>query len=170
MKAIEALRQARAAGDHWQLPVSQLMDDLRRASPSERAAMLAEPITENGPLEGLVAATVSALCRELGIAAPAWVAEIHSPEPFFAFPARGFAARVRLMIESPPPFRIRNVFVPATYLDRALADVQTPRARSRRALDLDPSGQRDQSCFFFSDFAPSCAFSDFFFCATWSFL
>jgi len=32
---------------------------------------------------------------------------------------RGVAARLRLMLESPPPFRNRDVFVPSSYLSRA---------------------------------------------------
>lgn len=42
-----------------------------------------------------------------------------SPEPFFIPDARSYALRVRLMLESPPPFRVRKIFVPASYLDRA---------------------------------------------------
>jgi hypothetical protein len=118
VKAVELLRITKASTDH-QWAISTFVDEFRRSTREPRNEMVREPIEEIGPLEGLVAAIVSALCREVGMEAPGWVSVVYSPDPFFAFPARSFALRLRLMIESPPPFRIRNVLVPENYLSRA---------------------------------------------------
>jgi hypothetical protein len=117
--ARELVERCLAAGDHWQLEVNAFVDEFRRAGPEGKVSMAAVGPERVGRFEGLVAAVVSALCREAAVDAPPWLREIGSPEPFFAFPARGFALRLRLMLESPPPFRIRNIFVPENYLDRA---------------------------------------------------
>jgi hypothetical protein len=119
MTALECVRLARAEGPDYQRVVNGFIDAFRRASSEEKRRLIAEPIARPGTIEGLVSAVVSALCRDASIDAPSWVESIGSPEPFFAFPAKGFALRVRLMVESPAPFRVRNVFVPENYLSRA---------------------------------------------------
>jgi hypothetical protein len=117
--AVECLLAAKAAGGVYQRFVNAFVDDYRRATIEARQRMVADPIASSGPLEGLVAGVVSALCRETEARAPAWVESVSSPEPFFGMTARSFAMRLRLMVESPAPFRIRNVFVPEDYLSRA---------------------------------------------------
>lgn len=119
MTVLEVLRDAHDRPAHCQLHVNAFVDAFRRAQPDQRSAMIASGPDVDGRLEGLVAAVVSALCRETATPAPLWVQQRHSPEPFFVLPAKTFALRVRLMLESPPPFRGRNVFVPETYLSRA---------------------------------------------------
>ena len=103
----------------FQRLINAFVDEFRRVDGPRRAPMIADGPPHPGRREGLTAAVVSALCREVEMEPPAWVRDIYSPEPFFVVPARGFALRLRLMLESPPPFRIRNVFVPENYLSRA---------------------------------------------------
>lgn len=119
MKAIDCLVEARRLGDHYQLAINELIDSFRRAAPEQRRSALEVPIETMGPLEALIAGVVSSLCHEAGHPLPPWLASVRSPEPFFVLPATSFAMRVRLMLESPPPFRNRRVFVPESYMSRA---------------------------------------------------
>lgn len=85
----------------------------------DKRRLVSTPFHQGGWLEALMAAVVSYLCHEAGIAQPPCVEGVTSPSPFFVLPARTFAMRVRLLLESPPPFRNRGVFVPENYLSRA---------------------------------------------------
>lgn len=118
MTARELVLRCRERG-RYQLWVNQFVDDMRGAPVVTRRRMVEDDPGGGDEIAGLVAAVVDALCRELGEDVPTWAKRTASPRPFFAFPARGYAMRVRLMIESPPAFRARNVFVPATFLARA---------------------------------------------------
>jgi hypothetical protein len=119
VNAVECLAQAHALGDDDQLAINSFVDEFRRASKDLQLSLVEAPIVQSGRLEGLVAAVVSFLSAEAGIVAPAWVRGIRSPSPWFVLPARTFEMRVRLMLESPPPFKNRGVFVPENYLGRA---------------------------------------------------
>lgn len=119
MTAAECLVQAQALGDAYQLAINAFVDVFRRATPGEKLALVGAPIDDRGPLPALVAGVVSYLCHEAGIPTPPWTEGITSPTPHFVLPAKSFEMRVRLMLESPPPFRNRHVYVPEDYLSRA---------------------------------------------------
>ena len=126
MNARTCLDETIRLGKHYQLAINDFVDEFRRATATTQRDMIHEgaSIDEHGDLRAqkltaLVAAVVSALAREAGLEAPGWIVDVISPEPFFVLPAQSYAMRVRLMLESPPPFKNRRVFVPENYLSRA---------------------------------------------------
>ena len=119
MTIVDCLTQARRLGDAYQLAINSFVDEFRAAPLAAKQAMMATPLVQGQWLEALLAAVVSYLCHEAELRPPAWIEHIRSPEPYFVLPARSFEMRVRLMLESPPPFRNRGVFVPENYLARA---------------------------------------------------
>jgi hypothetical protein len=116
---VRELLESKADGAALQREINDFLDEFRADDEAARRRMITDGPAGPGRREGLIAAIVSALCREVGMKPPEWVAEIHSPEPYFVLPVSSFALRLRLMLESPPPFRARKVFVPENYLSRA---------------------------------------------------
>ncbi len=119
MTAAECLEHMTSHPALYQLPLNEFVDAFRAASPGERVMLVAPPREPAGHLAALLAATVSYLCHETGTTSPTWIDGVRSPEPFFVLPARSLEMRARLMIESPPPFKMRRVFVPENFLSRA---------------------------------------------------
>src|SRR5512140_238587 len=112
MTIADCLVQARLLGEDYQLAINSFVDEFRRSSVKVKQALVATPIAQGQWLEALLAAVASYLCHEAGTPQPSWVEYVTSPVPYFILPARSFAMRVRLLLESPPPFRNRGVFVP----------------------------------------------------------
>lgn len=103
----------------YQIRINAFLDEFRAAPTDVRREMIAAAPRHEGWAAGLVAAIVDVLCREESMELPEWVKGTSSPHPYFAFSARGYELRIRLMLESPPAFRSRKVFVPANYMERA---------------------------------------------------
>ncbi len=108
--------------DHF---LGDFIDDFRHRAKSkeEKSALVREkpePIQseEFKDVDAYLAAVAEYLCREAGLSPPAWTEgpEYFLPKPWFAGGLENLKAI--LLVESPIPFRRRNLFVSANAMTR----------------------------------------------------
>jgi hypothetical protein len=95
--------------------LAELNDFLSSLGPRALAQATAEPpaMALDAYVANYVAAMVETAAHRAEVPAPRWTADITSlAEPFFATPLVGL--RMYLLLNSPPAFRRRNIFIDAT--------------------------------------------------------
>jgi hypothetical protein len=123
-KTLAEVAQWTAQGQPFDFCLANFLDECKNSS--DHAAALAEAPELLGPVWGepgrvqdaYLAATAEELGREWQVALPRWVMaeERHLRRPWFASPLA--ALRAVLLLESPPGFRSRNLFVSENALSR----------------------------------------------------
>jgi hypothetical protein len=99
----------------WRYWLCELVDDFRRTK--NRALLDAPPEGSSARLRALHAAVVETLAVESGLPIPAWCAAVGPlPEPWFVAEVENLKASA--LVESPLPFRRRNIFVLDNFLAR----------------------------------------------------
>lgn len=104
-----------ADSENWKLYFYDFVDDFRY---SKSIDLVSEPFKmDNEKFDALLASTTEKLCEELGLEIPKWLNEIPSCKtPFFV---AGFEnLKATAIVESPLRFRIRNIFVTESFLQR----------------------------------------------------
>jgi hypothetical protein len=99
----------------WKVHFYDFVDDFRF---HRDLRAVAEPFDfDNDKFDALLASTVEALCKELNLKTPDWTKRVPAcDEPFFV---AGFEnLKATAIVESPLPFRIRNIFVTSSFLQR----------------------------------------------------
>ena len=121
--SLEQIAILASKGEDFSFLLGDFLDHFyRRPTPD---ALAAEPVAlagrraDGGVLDAFLAATAHALANAQGWPGPDWAfhEERYLRRPFF--PIRAAAFRATLLLESPPPFRCRNLFVTANALTRA---------------------------------------------------
>jgi hypothetical protein len=123
-KSLQEVAVLAAGGDSLDRCLANFLDEFY-STPTADALTEAPPLLawlrgELGRIqEAYLAATAEELARRHGFACPAWAEEeertLH--RPWFASPLA--ALRAVLLLESPPAFRARNLFVSNNALSRA---------------------------------------------------
>lgn len=103
--------------DSWVGPLFDFVDAFRRGPAFHMVEAAPAPDTD-ARLAALAAAVVETLCAEQGVPVPWWCAGAASlPRPWFVSEMASLMASA--LVESPVPFRRRNIFVLGNFLDRA---------------------------------------------------
>lgn len=115
-KLIAMLREEKTR----KLAYAELNDFLTRLAPLEFTQVLETmPVLEHLPAldQNYIAAMVELAAHQKGVKAPAWIHRIAPlPDPYYGVP---FATlRLYLLVNSPIPFKRRNIFIDASLGDR----------------------------------------------------
>jgi hypothetical protein len=119
--AAESVRRIERGTDPW-IVIGQFVDDWRRTEIGKRPELVAEsppPATgECGRWAALLAASVDWLCAQDGLPPPRWInrSEYRLTEPWFLYP--GWRLRLWQLVDTPAPFKARNIFGGDRILDR----------------------------------------------------
>ena len=110
-------------GGNFSLLLSDFLDDFYRCPTPEaltaRPTLMVGQHPEGSVLDAFLGAAAHSLSNSQGWPGPSWAFEEgrYLQRPFF--PIRAPSFRATLLLESPPPFRSRNLFVTANALSRA---------------------------------------------------
>ena len=107
-------------GASFPLLLGNFLDEFRRSALDKQMAMIALPPEDTEQHYGpFLAASVHKLANDNGLEPPAWVFDnrffLPANNPYFSF---GLLGNERLMAESPPEFKLRNLFVTGNVLER----------------------------------------------------
>lgn len=122
-KLMEVVIKIDADFDNKGLYLGQFLDDFKNANnKSVRYYLVKDKTVFKGSqpyFKALVASMVHKLCNDYHLTPPKWVfdPEFYLEDVYFSGNIEG-KARIRLLVESPPEFKLRNVFVSENSLMR----------------------------------------------------
>ena len=108
------------SGEDLRIAVAEFLDDLKFASSRDeiRRRILEEPPCVDAHVDAYLAALAEDVAMRNEVRAPAWALAPHRFLDHFWWPSKVIALRARTMVESPPAFRRRGIFIGATTLHR----------------------------------------------------
>lgn len=111
----ETREQIERDPQHWCVHLMDFVDDFRYY---KNPQAVAEPFVAGDPrMDAVLASTAEALCDELGLTPPAWLAEVPGcAQPYFVGEIENLKAIS--IVESPLRFRLRKIFVLENFLHR----------------------------------------------------
>lgn len=122
-KLIEVIQKIDADFENKGLYLGQFLDDFKDASNKSVRYYLVKdkPLFDrNQPyFKALIASMVHKLCNDYNLTPPKWVfdPEFYLDDVYFSGNIEG-KGRIRLLVESPPEFKLRNVYVSGRSLIR----------------------------------------------------
>lgn len=115
-----AKQAAEAAKIHGWRPFFELVDHFRNRGTGERAPVVSDPPGTTGDkrLDSLLASMVVSLCAESGMEPPDWSLAWDNwlDEPWFFSDVDRLYAYA--LVETPPEFRMNNIFVLGNFMER----------------------------------------------------